>query len=128
MAQMAALMVLLNHTKEDCKCSDENTTLSKMSNFFQYAEDENMKNKQDAYLYFETNNGNLIRSGKVTGCGFLSAVLSTKRRQRQKELISVFISAAQQRTALKRNCQQGRDTSIICANSWRLDLILETKS
>ena len=69
-AQMAALMILSNHIKDEIDCLDSNTTLLKRGEyFFITAENEEAK-KQGVYLHYDTNDGKWIRSGKVTGRGF----------------------------------------------------------
>ena len=66
---MSAIMILCNHTNDDCKCLDTNATLLRSKEYFTIVEDEN-RDKQGAYLYFDTNDCVWIRTGKVTGRGF----------------------------------------------------------
>ena len=91
MAQVAAIMIILNHVKDDCECLDEQITLLKSSNFFVSANSDEMKNgKHGAYLYFDANNMAWVRSGKVTGRGFSVRHAEHEKKAAAKRTASRF--------------------------------------
>ena len=70
MAQVAGIMTLFNHVKKDLECmQDISSTLLGGKNQFVKVE-EKESNLQGAYLYYDTNDGKWIRSGKVTRRSF----------------------------------------------------------
>ena len=74
---MAGNMMILDRIKLDIQCIDQIPTLLKScNNFVEVIENED--NKEGAYLYFDKNNMNWIRSGKVTGRGFYSSYRTQK--------------------------------------------------
>ena len=70
MGHVVAIMQLLDHFKPDIDCLDNNATLLAKSGNFKIVNEENLE-KEWAYLYFDSNNNSFIRSGKVTGRGFI---------------------------------------------------------
>ena len=68
-AIIAAIMVLFDHMKHDLRCLDEVTTLlSTPRNYLLTLNVES--NVQGAYFYYDLNNEQWIRSGKVARRGF----------------------------------------------------------
>jgi hypothetical protein len=69
LAVSAACMVLSNHVKNDIKCiQDRDCILAQNThNFYQCLQ---FPNREGAYLYFNSNKGCFVRSGKVTRQGF----------------------------------------------------------
>ena len=63
-------MVIYNHIKYDIEYLDSNATLLKLSNFFVKAEGI-VSLKKGAYLNYDNNECTWIKSGKVTGWGFV---------------------------------------------------------
>ena len=70
MAQMAAIMILLDHMKTDLECLDKTLSLLKSNDYYVSVNSILHKHKYGAYLYHDSNNNNWIRSGKETGRGF----------------------------------------------------------
>lgn len=67
---MAAIMVIYDHVKEDVECLDLNATLLKTCNYIVKTEGI-VAQKRGAYLHYDCNDCAWIRSGKVTGRGFV---------------------------------------------------------
>ena len=66
---IAAITILLDHVKRDLSCLDEGTTLlSTPRNYLLTLNVES--NVQGAYFYYDLNNEQWIRSGKVARRGF----------------------------------------------------------
>ena len=82
-AQMAGIVMILDHIKPDIQCLDQTSTLLKSSNNFVEVT-ENEGNKEGAYLYFDKNNMNWIPSGKVTGRGFFIRHAEHKKQANYK--------------------------------------------
>ena len=106
LSQMAALMVLFKHVKDDINCLDDNATLLNTPIFFvKVAGDES--NKQGAYLHYDNNDGCWIRSGKVTGRG-----LKVKRQRRNNPRLH-FTYAIRRNAVRGQILQAEKDSSII---------------
>eukprot|EP00956_Cyclotella_meneghiniana_P037122 scaffold134700_cov46-Cyclotella_meneghiniana.AAC.1 len=73
LAVVAAYMVLLNHVKNDVSRLDETNSLLSLdtSKFVDCRSSLSMNSHIGAYLYYDTNIGEFIRSGKVSAKGFL---------------------------------------------------------
>ena len=87
--QMAALMVLCNHIKDDLGCLDNNATLLKTNISFVRVVGAAFK-KQGAYLHYDNNNNTWIRSGKVTGRGMDIRDAEHLKKARAKSATSRF--------------------------------------
>jgi hypothetical protein len=62
-------MVMVDHVKTDLKCLDEyDSLLSHCMHKFMLS--ATYPNREGAYLYYDTNLGEFIRSGRVSGRGF----------------------------------------------------------
>lgn len=73
-------MVIVDHVKTDLKCLDEyDSLLSHCTHKFMLS--ATYPNREGAYLYYDTNLGEFIRSGKVSGRGFEKRHASTKPNQ-----------------------------------------------
>ena len=69
LAIVAANMVMVDQVKTDLKCLDEyDSLLSRCMHKFMLS--ATYPNCEGAYLYYDTNLGEFIRSGKVSGRGF----------------------------------------------------------
>lgn len=66
---VAAYMVLVDHVKSDLSCLDETQCLL-THNQNRLLLCQSFNDYEGAYLYWDTNNGRFIRSGKVCGRGF----------------------------------------------------------
>ena len=62
---IAAITILLDHVKRDLSCLDEGTTLLSTPRNYLLS-----SNVQGAYFYYDLNNEQWIRSGKVARRGF----------------------------------------------------------
>jgi hypothetical protein len=71
LGRMAAMMCLQGHMKRDLTCLGEDKTLLVSSSIaFNSARRQMMKAREGCYLYYDTNDGIFIRSGKVSGRSF----------------------------------------------------------
>ena len=69
---VAAIMILSNHLKMDIDClCDTDCLLATHASTFVPCQDVTSVNRQGAYLYFNTNKGFIVRSGKVVRRGFM---------------------------------------------------------
>jgi hypothetical protein len=69
LADRAACMVLSNHIKNDIKCiQDGDCILAPNTHIFYQC--SQFPNPEGVYLYFDSNKGCFVRSGKVTCQGF----------------------------------------------------------
>jgi hypothetical protein len=69
LAAVAAYMVMVDHVKSDLSCLDESQPLlSHHCNKFLLC--TSFPLREGAYLYYDTNRGEFVRSGKVSGRGF----------------------------------------------------------
>ena len=69
---VAAIMILSNHLKMDIDClCDTDCLLATHASTFIPCQDVTSVNRQGAYLYFNTNKGFIVRSGKVVRRGFM---------------------------------------------------------
>ena len=72
LSQVASIMVLSSHVKEDIDCLDRQSCL--LGTIFQFKMVSELENNdlQGSYLYHDLNDSKWIRSGKATGRGLLS--------------------------------------------------------
>jgi hypothetical protein len=69
---VAAIMIMLKHVAMDLSCLGESSyLLAPTTAGFIPCEDHSSMNRQGAYLYFDLNRGQFIRSGKVVWRGFV---------------------------------------------------------
>ena len=90
MAHVTCLMVLFRHVKYDVDCLDEVSMLLSATNNFKIASYEENKNRQRAYLYYDCNDAQWIRSGKVIGRGFSAMNEEHLKRVKSKRSSSQF--------------------------------------
>ena len=84
MARLAAIMVFQGYVKDDISCLGAGKTLLKQGGAdFHHALTTRCKSREGAYLYYDTNDGVFIRSGKVSGRGFLARHLEHKKAARE---------------------------------------------
>lgn len=69
LAAVAAYMVMVDHVKHDLSCLDESQPLLS-HNCQKILLCESFPTREGAYLYYDTNRGEFVRSGKVSGRGF----------------------------------------------------------
>jgi len=68
--QLSAIMVLFGHVKNDITCLDLNACLLADPSAFKKATTPTGKMMEGCYLYYDTNDGQWIRSGKAVGSNF----------------------------------------------------------
>ena len=103
MAHMACLMVLFGHVKDDVDCLDEDSMLLSATNNFKIASNEENKNRHGAYLYYDCNDAQWIRSGKATGRGFSAMNEEYLKRAKSKRSSSQFDLRYPSKTNTQRN-------------------------
>eukprot|EP00978_Attheya_sp_CCMP212_P033101 scaffold132120_cov86-Attheya_sp.AAC.1 len=70
MARCVSIISLQGHRKNDLSCLGEEKTLLANANSFMLATSDAARNLEGAYLYFDSNDGIHVRSGKVSGRSF----------------------------------------------------------
>ena len=90
MAQLAVVMVLSCHVKNDIECLDTTCTLLEVWSKFVLIEEINDEIREDAYLYYDTNDSKWIRSGKVTGRPFIDRHKEHKKHASCRHATSLF--------------------------------------
>ena len=92
MSQVAGIMTLFDHVKKDLECmQDISSTL--LGNLNQFVKVEEKESKlQGAYLYYDSNDGKWIRSGKVTRRGFRVRHEEHAKKSETQRTTSTFYS------------------------------------
>jgi hypothetical protein len=86
---VAPYMVLADHTKKNLNCLDDtDSLLTNASNKFLLC--QTVPENEGAYLYFDTNLGEFVRSGKVTGRGFLKRPAEHETQSKKEPASSNF--------------------------------------
>ena len=83
---IAAIMLLLGHVKEDYECFDRTYTLLDDESCFIAIEGSEIEMNEGTYLYFDRNNKEWIRSGKVTSRSFLD-----RHREHEKRATATMV-------------------------------------
>jgi hypothetical protein len=86
---VAAYMVLVGHVKSDLSCIDETMALL-TPNINSFLLSSSFPQQEGAYLYFDSNLGAFVRSGKVTGRGFLVRHDEHEKKSRERNASSNF--------------------------------------
>ena len=103
MTQMTAIMILLDQNKTDLECLDKTLSLLKSNDYYVSVNSILHENKYDAYLYYDSNNNNWIRSGKVTGRGFTLRHNKHEKLAHCKRLSSKFYIRYPTKTSIRKN-------------------------
>ena len=120
-AIVAAYMVVLDHVKSDLTCLDD--TMSLLSpNTDRFLLCNTFPQREGAYLYFDTNLGAFVRSGKLQDRALVSGTKSMKRNQKREmqAATSIFVS-------IRRSSKKIQDANTVYSshlgNTLLLDLI-----
>ena len=125
MGPMAALMCLFDHVKDDLLCLDNNATLlADKYSFVMVGGDE--QEKQGTYLYYDLNDGKLIRSGKVTGRAYTIRHQEHYKRAATKRCTSKFYRRYPSKSVHPNNVSTTRkgwfeNLQQLVALGWRLE-------
>ena len=101
-------MVVLDHVKVDLSCLDD--TMSLLSpNTDRFLLCNTFPQCEGAYLYFDTNLGAFVRSGKVTGCGFSVRHKEHEKKSSKRNASSnfYFLYPSQEVANQNTRCKQG---------------------
>jgi hypothetical protein len=97
---VAAIMTLSHHVKEDLTCLGTKCLLSNVNNFVPACNEQ--ENLEGCYLYHDSNDGEWIRSGKVTNRSFATRHKEHERAAaltNQADLASIFYCSYPSSTA-----------------------------